>query len=85
MDPKEAARCSSVYSPPPSEEIYSFFKKVNCDKLTPAAIEDLSKKVLLSPEHVTMWLYHLKTVQVNRRNGAVKAAETRRKKQNDKK
>ncbi len=85
MDPKEAARCSSVYSLPPTEEINSIFKKVNCDVLTPAAIEDLSKKVLLSPEPVTIWLDHLKTVQVNRRNGAVKAAETRRKKQNDKK
>ena len=81
MDPKEAVKHSFVYSPPPSETIGIFFKKVN--EPTHTGIQDLSKEVLLSPEDVTMWLDHLRDVQINRKKGAVKAAQTRRRKKID--
>ena len=39
----------------------------------------LSKKVLLSPDQVRMWLEHLHTIDQNRKRGAKRAAATRRK------
>lgn len=78
MDPKEAVSHSADYSPPPSEDIYKFFKEVPHENRSQQAAKALSMKVLLPLEDVTMWLDHLTTVQLNRRKGATKAAETRR-------
>lgn len=43
--------------------------------------EKLSEDVLLPTNEIKMWLYHLRTVQENRKRGAAKADETKRSKQ----
>ena len=47
---------------------------------TDEQVQEIAKNVLLSPDEVKMWLDHLQTVRDNRRRGAQKAAETRKKK-----
>lgn len=74
MDPKEAVNHIDSCSLPPSVEIAKFFKEFSAEP-SPTAIDDLAKKVFLSPEEVSMWLQHLKTVQINRTKGAGKAQE----------
>lgn len=46
---------------------------------TEEQVQEIAKNVLLSPDEVKMWLDHLQTVRDNRRRGAQKAAETRKK------
>ncbi len=41
---------------------------------------DLSMKVMLPVEEIKIWLDHLHTIRENRKKGALKAAETRRRK-----
>ena len=43
-------------------------------------VDKLAKQVMLPVEEVRLWLDHLETVSTNRKKGAEKAAETRRKK-----
>ena len=59
---------------PPSSIIEDAFKKGQCDK------SSLARKCCLSVEEVTIWLEHLKSREVKRQMGTIKAAETRRKK-----
>lgn len=49
--------------------------------LTECDLESAAKAVLLPTEEVGFWIDHLNTVAENRRRGAAKAAETRRRKQ----
>ncbi len=43
-------------------------------------LENVAKETLLPIDEVHMWLDHLKTIDTNRKRGAAKAAETRRRK-----
>lgn len=56
----------SLKNYPPSDSLYS----------------DLSKKVMLPVDEVKIWLDHLMSIRENRRKGAIKAAETRKKSRN---
>lgn len=64
---------------PPSVTIREAFKKLTGPP-TEQEVENLAKDTLLSPKEVRMWLDHLQTIRDNRRRGARKAAETRKKK-----
>ena len=79
LQPKQAlsalSTAGTVSSPPPSTVIEKAFKS------GPVEEEELAKQVLLPPSEVRIWTNHLKTVAENRKNGAVKAAETRRSRQ----
>ena len=79
LKPADAVDSSlPVMLQPPSAVIKEEFGKL---KGTPTTtfLEDLAKKVLLSQSEVSMWLEHLQTVSDNRKRGAAKAAETRKK------
>ena len=70
---------------PPSEIILAEYDKqrkrnVSVQEIPDNCVQDIAKQTLLSPEEVTMWLSHLNTIAENRKKGAEKAAETRRKK-----
>ena len=62
---------------PPSTQLKELFSKST--KSTPS-IESVAKHVLLPTNECEIWLQHLQTVVENRRRGARKAAETRKKK-----
>ena len=65
-------------SKPPSSYIKEIVDKN--DHLSDREIEDISKAVLLPPEEVEIWIQHLKTVKENRKQGAIRAAQTRKNK-----
>ena len=67
-----------MHAKPPSEVLYETFQSYG-DIPSDNVIQDVSKKVLLSPDDVLMWFKHLKQIQVNRKKGAEKAAVTRKK------
>ena len=58
-----------------------FFLSMIKRKTTPTEldIEDIAKKTLFPSKEVKMWLEHLEQVDFNRRGGAAKASENRRK------
>ena len=62
---------------PPSTQIQEVFNS-NID-LSDANVRSLAERVLLSVEDVNIWISHLTKVQRNRKEGAAKAAATRRK------
>ena len=64
---------------PPSTVIKEVFQKIEGSP-SEKQVQETAKAVLLSPEEVMWWFNHLQTVTENRRRGARKAAETRRKK-----
>ena len=64
---------------PPSQVLKEAFTELSGD-ITDDDIKQLSKRTLLPPEEVEMWLEHLKTIQQNRKRGAEKAAATRKRK-----
>ena len=63
---------------PPSVHIKEMFEKLKTS-LSELQIQDIAKAVLLPPEEVNMWLKHLEIVKENRKQGAIKAAQTRMK------
>ena len=65
---------------PPSVILKKFHQSLKGKNLTEVEIEETARKVLLPVHEVKIWLEHLSTVDTNRRRGAAKAAETRRKK-----
>ena len=80
LDPKKA-----VASPlPPMIRPPSILLKEEFDKLHSEAseecIHEVAKKCLLPPLEVRIWFDHLEQIQKNRKRGAEKAAETRRRK-----
>ena len=62
---------------PPSHLLKEFLSH---PEPTEELFTSIARKTLLPIEEVKMWLNHLKTVEINRRRGAAKAAETRRRK-----
>lgn len=62
---------------PPSVVLKKFYTNLQ-GTATEEVIESLAKKVLLPTREVGFWIEHLNTVAENRRRGAEKAAETRR-------
>ena len=47
-------------------------------------MKDLAKRVLLPVSEINIWLEHLEEVSRNRKEGAIKAAETRKRKKMEK-
>ena len=70
---------SSHHEPviPPSHTLKEFYLSLKGSTPTGTAIEEIAKKTLLPVSEVTIWLDHLKTVDMNRKRGATKAAATR--------
>ena len=77
----DAAMLSSLprMQKPPSILIREAFQKI-MGPPSERKVQDIAEAVLLSPQEVGMWLEHLQTIEDNRRRGAKKAAETRKKK-----
>ena len=69
-------------SSPPSVVLKQLFTELHVQgkSFTEDIVESAAKKVLLPTQEVEFWLDHLATVSENRRRGATKAAETRRRK-----
>ena len=63
---------------PPSEVIKNDFNKSGQALFEDEKCQQLARKVLLKPSDVSFWLEHLKSVQEHRREGARKAALTRK-------
>ena len=66
---------------PPSTVLNQIFSNVGDGEVSDELVSSTARKVLLSTEDVKLWLKHLTEVVKNRKRGAAKAAETRRKKQ----
>ena len=64
---------------PPSNQLKDLFSK-NGSEPTDSELKEIAADCLLPENDVRMWLKHLKTINDNRKRGASKAAETRRKK-----
>jgi hypothetical protein len=73
---------SSKLSPmkPPSFTLKEYFDNLVSYPPSEADLCDLSKEVLLPVEEIKLWLEHLHTVRENRKKGAIKATESRKKK-----
>ena len=65
---------------PPSAILKEFHQGLKGRTPTETELSGICKRCLLPNHEVEMWLEHLKTVQENRKRGAIKAAETRRQK-----
>lgn len=74
LEKQTCAKCR-----PPSAMLKEFFQSMKKRKTTPTEpdIKAIAEKTLLPPVEVRMWLEHLQQVDLNRRRGAAKAAETR--------
>ena len=60
------------------------FQSLKGSEASSKQIEEVAKQTLLPIAEVHIWLQHLKTVKSNRQRGAIKAAETRRRKRQNK-
>ena len=69
---------------PPQKVIGEYFKKRNVVVMD-NTIKHLAEKTLLSEADVKMWIEHLETIKIRRKEGARKAVETKRKKMAKKK
>lgn len=67
---------------PPSVTIREVIQQITDGPPSEQQVRDTAKAVLLPPQEVRMWFDHLQTIRDNRKRGALKAAETRRKKKN---
>ena len=67
---------------PPSVAIREIFQRFTNWPPSEQQLRETAKAVLLPPQEVEMWFDHLKTIKENRKRGALRAAETRRKKKN---
>ncbi len=65
---------------PPSSILREFYSKLQGREPSEDELKVVAKEVLLPIGEVRIWLDHLTTVTVNRKRGATKAAETRRRK-----
>ena len=79
MEPEIAMSPLQTMLKPPSTVIREAFESKK-DFPSESDIQKIAKAVLLSPDEVNMWCEHLHTVRENRKRGALKAAETRRRK-----
>ena len=78
LKPEEALK--SDYTPmakPPSIILKNFYQSQARTDPSAEDIKSVAKKTLLPASEVRIWLDHLKTIDNNRKRGAVKAAETR--------
>ena len=64
---------------PPSTVLKEKFDQLTLYPPPESLCYEIAKETLLSVSDVTIWFEHLHTIKENRRRGAVKAAETRRK------
>ena len=81
LTPEEAlASDAPPMKEPPSSVLKTFYTNLKGREATESEVEGIAKKVLLPTGEVLIWLDHLKTVETNRKRGAMKAAETRRNK-----
>ena len=69
---------------PPSTLLKEFHQSLKGASPTQAQLLEISKKCLLPINEVEMWLEHLSTIAANRKRGAAKAAETRRRNKQEK-
>ena len=71
-----------LVSSPPSVYLKELFTELHKQgkSITDNVLEEAAKKVLLPTQEVGFWFDHLKSVADNRQRGAMKAAETRRRK-----
>ena len=72
-------------SRPPNEIIQTFYNGNGDSEINEADIEDLARKCNLTTTEVKMSIDHVKKVESNRKKGAHKAQETRRRKALEKK
>ena len=73
LKPEKALQSSlSPMVQPPSITLKLEFAKLNSTSPSSASIEDIARKVLLSPAEVSMWFEHLRTVSDNRKRGLLK-------------
>ena len=77
MTPEEALKSSDPYMSMPPSRIFKDFLSTN-----PQPSEEMVDvaRTLLPVSEVEIWLNHLQIIENNRKRGAAKAAETRRKK-----
>ena len=81
LKPKDALVSSSLpMSKPPSAILDGFYKNLKGGSPSESELNEVAKQTLLSPDEVKIWIAHLDDVARNRRRGAQKAAETRKKK-----
>jgi hypothetical protein len=69
---------------PPRQVIGDYFKQPNV-VVTDDTIKHLAEKTSQSESDVKMWIDHLETIKIRRKEGARKAVETKRKKAEKKK
>ena len=72
-------------SRPPNEIIQTFYNSNVDSEISEADIEDLARTCNLTTTEVKMSIDHVKKVESNRKKGAQKAQETRRRKALEKK
>ena len=65
-------------SQPPSCMLKEFHQSLHERKPSQIMLVDIANKCMVPVKEVKFWLEHLNTVNVNRRRGAAKAAQTRR-------
>ena len=63
----------------PSQVIVDAFKQHKGIPSEAAKVSELAAQVLLHPDEVQMWLKHLQSASENKKEGARKAAQKRRK------
>ena len=78
------ANGSEKCAQPPRKVIGEYFKKTNA-VITDDTIKHLAEKTLLSEADVKMWLDHLETIKIRRKECARKVVETKRKNMAEKK
>lgn len=82
MKPKDALMSSLQPIRPPSAILKEEFDGMSSYPPSESVCADLSMKVMLPVEEIKIWLDHLHTIRENRKKGALKAAETRRRNKN---
>ena len=80
LKPKDTLSSSSSSIKQPSFILKEAFDKLESYPPSDSVYSDLSKKAMLPVDKVRIWLEHLHTICDNRKKGAIKAAETRRRK-----
>lgn len=84
LKPQEAFASSLTPILPPSTILKQSFDALESYPPEELLYQTLAQKTLLKIEEVKIWLEHLNTIKQNRKKGAAKAAETRRRKAQEK-
>ena len=83
LKPESLDNMKLMAAKPPST-IISEENKAHSNNLSELEVKDLAKRVLLPVSEINIWLEHLEEVSRNRKEGAIKAAETRKRKKMEK-